>query len=182
MKKPPSPSDPESAKELAQFYEAMKAVKPLQHDRTLLPHRKSAPNRYRQQQARDVSPAKPVPALPPIADAPEILQFVRKEVDKGLWQLFQRGKIPLQATLNLRGMTLTEAEQALQNCLARCQQAHVRSLRIIHGKGRHSAQNKPIVKSALNHWLPQIDAVLAFCSAPPNDGGTGVTYILLKRE
>jgi hypothetical protein len=33
----------------------------------------------------------------------------------------------------------------------------------------------------VNSWLRQMDAVLAFCSARPNDGGTGAVYVLLKK-
>ncbi|MGY8862749.1 MAG: Smr/MutS family protein, partial [Pseudomonadales bacterium] len=39
-----------------------------------------------------------------------------------------------------------------------------------------------IIKSHVNHWLQQLDAVLAFTSALPKDGGTGALYVLLKKS
>jgi len=44
---------------------------------------------------------------------------------------------------------------------------------IAGGTERHDRQ--------VNSWLRQMDAVLAFCSARPNDGGTGAVYVLLKK-
>jgi DNA-nicking Smr family endonuclease len=50
---------------------------------------------------------------------------------------------------------------------------------ILHGKGEGG--NPPaLLKSYVNHWLPQIDAVLAFHSTPLNRGGYGATYVLLR--
>jgi DNA-nicking Smr family endonuclease len=39
-----------------------------------------------------------------------------------------------------------------------------------------------VLKVKVNAWLRQKDAVLAFCSARPQDGGTGAVYVLLKKE
>ena len=39
-----------------------------------------------------------------------------------------------------------------------------------------------LLKNALNSWLRQIPAVLAFCSAKPQHGGTGAVYVLLSRK
>jgi DNA-nicking Smr family endonuclease len=56
-------------------------------------------------------------------------------------------------------------------------------IRIIHGKGKRSRNNKgPVIKTKVNHWLRQRDDVLAFCSARPIDGGTGAIYVLLRRN
>jgi DNA-nicking Smr family endonuclease len=54
-------------------------------------------------------------------------------------------------------------------------------VRIIHGKGLSSAGKLPVLKGKVDAWLRQMDAVLAFCSARRNDGGTGALYVLLKR-
>ncbi|MHB8428784.1 MAG: Smr/MutS family protein, partial [Acidiferrobacterales bacterium] len=37
------------------------------------------------------------------------------------------------------------------------------------------------LKGKVNSWLRQKDEVLAFCSAPRQDGGTGAVYVLLRR-
>jgi DNA-nicking Smr family endonuclease len=54
-------------------------------------------------------------------------------------------------------------------------------VRIIHGKGKSSEGKLPVLKGKVNSWLRQKGEVLAFCSARPNDGGTGAVYVLLKR-
>jgi DNA-nicking Smr family endonuclease len=53
-------------------------------------------------------------------------------------------------------------------------------VRIIHGKGYGSNNQGPIIKPLVNKWLQQRNEILAFCSARPNDGGTGAVYVLLK--
>ena len=53
---------------------------------------------------------------------------------------------------------------------------------IIHGKGQGSKDQQPILKQKTNQWLRQRDEVLAFCSAPRWNGGTGATYVLLSRK
>jgi DNA-nicking Smr family endonuclease len=90
--------------------------------------------------------------------------------------------VHLEAELDLHGLTLAKAEPTLSQFLEQCQEQKIRCVRIIHGKGWGSRDNKPVLKSKLNHWLRQSDAVLAFCSATIEDGGTGALYVLLKRQ
>jgi DNA-nicking Smr family endonuclease len=55
-----------------------------------------------------------------------------------------------------------------------------RCLLITHGKGAQS--NPPArIKSYVNHWLQQVENVIAFHSATPRHGGTGSVYVLLKK-
>ena len=91
------------------------------------------------------------------------------------------GKVHIDAELDLHGLTAVRAEPILAMFLAECQQQQIRSVRIIHGKGWGSRDNRPVLKSKVNYWLRQSDAVLAFCSATIEDGGTGALYVLLKR-
>ena len=78
-------------------------------------------------------------------------------------------------------MTILIARQSLSEFLRRRRLSGARCVRIIHGKGRGSAQGLPVLKNKVNYWLQQRDDVLAFCSARPVDGGTGAVYVLLKR-
>jgi len=55
-----------------------------------------------------------------------------------------------------------------------------RVVRIIHGKGDISAGKPPVLKGKVNSWLRQKNEVLAFCSARPNDGGTGGVCVAEK--
>lgn len=111
----------------------------------------------------------------------EYLEYRGPGIQHKLFSKLRNGKLHLEAELDLHGMTLMHAEPELARFLDVCQQQGIRGVRIIHGKGWGSKDNKPILKSKLNHWLRQSTIVLAFCSATVEDGGTGALYVLLKR-
>ena len=109
------------------------------------------------------------------------LLFIRPGIQKQILRKLRRGQFSVEKELDLHGMTIDVARQALSRFLAKCTIQHHRCIRIIHGKGHGSKEKQPILKVKLNYWLQQRDEVLAFCSARPVDGGTGAVYILLKR-
>src|SRR5690625_5916207 len=57
----------------------------------------------------------------------------------------------------------------------------IRCALITHGKGVGRAQ-PALLKSCVAHWLPQFQEVLAFHSAQTAHGGTGATYLLLRKS
>lgn len=91
------------------------------------------------------------------------------------------GQIPWQARLDLHGLRLEEARQALIHFILQQIDMKHRCLLIIHGKGNHNGE-APILKNLIYHWLPQFPKILAFHSALPKDGGCGALYVLLKRQ
>jgi DNA-nicking Smr family endonuclease len=117
----------------------------------------------------------------PTAGADEQLSYRRDGVSERRMRDLRRGRIAIQADLDLHGMTTAEAYPVLCDFLADCAERNRRCLRIVHGKGLRSGERGAVLKGAVNHWLRQFDSVLAFCSAPANDGGTGAAYVLLKR-
>ena len=110
------------------------------------------------------------------------LLFFRPGVSRADLKKLKKGLINIQGELDLHGLTVTMAREQLANYLHHCRQSGKRCVRIIHGKGRGSAQGKPVIKNKVNIWLRQRDEVLAFCSARLNDGGTGALYLLLKKS
>lgn len=84
--------------------------------------------------------------------------------------------------LDLHGLRVVEARLALAGFLAHAIRHRLRVVQIIHGKGYRSEDRQPILKQKINQWLRQRDEVLAFCSAPRFDGGTGAAYVLLSRK
>jgi DNA-nicking Smr family endonuclease len=137
---------------------------------------------------------RPVPLNLPVGDeeeeqlgdlnieTPEFLEFVRPGIQKRVFQDLQRGVIEPEATLDLHGMRVMEARTAFSRFLNQSLKAQRRCVKIIHGKGRGSEGQQPILKQKTNQWLQQVDAVLAFCAAPRWDGGTGAAYVLLSRK
>ncbi|MES9898003.1 MAG: Smr/MutS family protein [Sedimenticola sp.] len=112
----------------------------------------------------------------------EELLFVRPGIQNRLFHDLQRGRIPPQDMVDLHGLRVVEARSALAGFLTHARRHRLRVIQIIHGKGIGSEGQQPILKQKVNQWLRQRDEVLAFCSAPRFDGGTGATYVLLSRK
>ena len=111
----------------------------------------------------------------------EFLSFQRSGIQHSLFKQLRNGQMKTEAELDLHGMTISIAHQQLADFIYECRKDRLRCIRIIHGKGWGSKDNKPILKTKLNSWLQQEDNVLAFCSTPIEDGGTGAVYVLLRR-
>lgn len=112
----------------------------------------------------------------------EELLFARNGLQHNVLRKLRRGQFSIGGELDLHGLRVEEAREALSHFLLHCRQQHKQCVRIIHGKGNRSHKQQPILKGKVNHWLRQRDEVLAFCSARPIDGGTGAIYLLLKRK
>jgi DNA-nicking Smr family endonuclease len=108
----------------------------------------------------------------------EKIFFARAGVQPKFLRDLRQGKNKISASLDLHGMTIDQARQALTRFINTSLQQEHRCVRIVHGKGRDT----PILKNQVNTWLKQIDAVLAFCSALPHDGGAGALYVRLRRN
>ncbi len=111
----------------------------------------------------------------------ETLSYLKPSNAPNLLRKLKRGQFSLAASLDLHGMTIDEARSHISAFFSE-QRREVRCcVRIVHGKGNRSAKQIPVLKRMVNHWLPQRDDVIAFCSAPPHDGGTGAIYVLLQK-
>lgn len=115
-------------------------------------------------------------------DSEEILSFCRTGIQKGVFKKLRSGHYRISDELDLHGSTIKQAKQILVYYLQEAVQFESCCVRIIHGKGHRSGNNKPVLKTHVNHWLSEHDRVLAFHSAKPKDGGAGAVYVLLKRR
>ncbi len=106
----------------------------------------------------------------------------RRSTPRSLLRRLSRGKIPIQAQLDLHGLTAEQAGEALAHFIHHQRDIHARCLLIIHGKGLRSANRRPVLGQLVRHWLDQHPAVTTYCQARPADGGTGAVYVLLKGE
>lgn len=100
--------------------------------------------------------------------------------DRVLRQL-RRGGFRLEAEIDLHGLNRDKARAEVSAFLAECRDLDRRCVRIIHGKGNGSPNSGPVLKRQLDGWLRKVRDVRAFCSARPQDGGTGAIYVLLSR-
>lgn len=169
--------------EKALFRDAMMGVKPLSHTK-ITPESKKLPAKLRDKKKDEPLDIQyfifsDFEKLEPV-NSNSILNFARSGLQHKILRNLRTGQYNIEATLDLHGMTAEEAKQSLQLFLVNCLQHRLRHVLIIHGKGR--SNTKPILKNKLNHWLREIEDVLAFYSAIAKDGSTGALYVLLRRK
>lgn len=108
------------------------------------------------------------------------LKFLRAGHSSRLLKKLRRGDYAIQDELDLHGLVVAEAKQETHAFVNECARDRVRAIRIVHGKGRNSAGRTPVLKNMLLGWLSKNQHVLAVCSTPANDGGSGAVYVLLN--
>ena len=106
------------------------------------------------------------------------LSFKIAGIQNKQFQKLKQGQILTEDILDLHGLTIDQARKRVDIFIGDCRQSHLRCVLIIHGKGRPGQPS--VIKTMVNHWLKQINDVIAFVSAKPGDGGTGALYVLLK--
>jgi DNA-nicking Smr family endonuclease len=174
--------DEESDAEL--FRRAMQDVQPLKSVARVAPKRRRLPARARfarLERAAVLSESLQPSAVADVQSGDELL-LRRPGVPQSVIRDLRRGLYRLEGELDLHGLTEAAALEQLQQFLQYARRANLRCLRIIHGKGLRSGQRGPVLKQAVNAYLRRSDAVLAFASARPVDGGTGATLVLLSRS
>ncbi|ROR32242.1 Smr/MutS family protein [Inmirania thermothiophila] len=110
----------------------------------------------------------------------EEVVFLRPGLDRRILRRLRRGHYAVGDQIDLHGLRADEAREALAAFLRRSLGRGVRCVRVIHGKGLRSPGGEPVLRRAVPRWLARRDEVLAFCSAPPADGGLGALYVLLR--
>jgi len=109
------------------------------------------------------------------------LSFVRPGVQHGVFKNLRQGKYEIQSTLDLHRKTVEQSRLAVWDFLKDCQVHGIRCALVTHGKGEGREQPAKL-KSCVNHWLRQVDQVLAFHTAQKQHGGSGATYVLIKKN
>jgi DNA-nicking Smr family endonuclease len=117
------------------------------------------------------------PSPPKKPELPELTAGAAIGVDLRTVRKLRRGKLMVDARLDLHGHTQDAAYEALAGFLARAQQSGSRTVLVITGKSGVLRQMAP-------RWLnaaPNRARVLSFTAARPADGGDGALYVLLKK-
>ncbi len=164
------------------FREAMRDIRPLEHDRVLSRPPPPRPRpRFRERDEAEVMRDLLSDAFDPAdLETGEELLFVRAGIQKQLLRKLRRGRFAIGGECDLHGLTVPEARRELAEFINASRGAGRRCVRIIHGKGLGSRNRIPVLKHKVDKWLRQCDDVLAYCSARPADGGTGALYVLLR--
>ena len=102
-------------------------------------------------------------------------------VDRATAERLKRGRYPVEADLDLHGMTQAEAHRALSGFVGGSRRAGRRCVLVITGHGRMSGG---VLKQAVPRWLAEPELrphILAIAPAQPRAGGSGALYVLLRR-
>jgi DNA-nicking Smr family endonuclease len=105
-------------------------------------------------------------------------------LDAAVVRRLRRGDYAVEGRLDLHGLTREAARGAVERFLRESRLGGKRCVLVVHGRGRHSEDQLPVIKEALHGWLSAGRfgrQVLAFASAIPADGGAGALYVLLRR-
>jgi DNA-nicking Smr family endonuclease len=120
---------------------------------------------------------------PLVLDHPEYIEGWIGVAGRRYLPNLRSGMYSIQAQLDLHGHGRAEARLAVEEFVARM--SHLRSccVKIIHGRGINSPNDQAILKESLQRWLctrRMSHYVVAYASAPLNDGGVGAVYVLLR--
>ena len=187
---PRSPKDSpqrDSGEDARLFREAVQDVKPLGRPAPAAEHSSQRPRRPRaaarftradrlavlQESLRD-------DLIDPTLASGEELVFHRAGIQPGVLRKLRRGDYRVQGEIDLHGLTVAEARQALRGFLAQALMRQWRCVRVIHGKGLRSGHRGPVLKGMVSAMLRKVGPVLAYVSARQVDGGTGAIYVLLS--
>ncbi|KEP70334.1 DNA mismatch repair protein MutS [Thioclava dalianensis] len=111
-------------------------------------------------------------------------------MDRKAHKAMTRGKMTPEATLDLHGMTLAEAQPELIRFILNAQSHGRRLVLVITGKGKRGDDDGPIprrigvLRHQVPHWLrmmPLAPAVMQVTEAHLKHGGGGAYYVYLRR-
>jgi DNA-nicking Smr family endonuclease len=119
-----------------------------------------------------------------VADDGRRVEGRRIDLPMDVLRRLRRGRLPIDARLDLHGLGVREARRQLELFLRTMRARGERCVLIIHGKGEHSPQGAGVLRGEIAAWLSQGGAsehIAAFATAGQADGGEGAVYVLLRR-
>jgi DNA-nicking Smr family endonuclease len=106
--------------------------------------------------------------------------------DPGLDRRAARGRLAIEARLDLHGLTQTEAERRLVPFLARARADGARLVLVITGIGRGGdAPRQGVLRTRFFEWVEAAPArahIARVAPASRRDGGAGAFYVFLKSK
>ncbi|BCO18107.1 DNA endonuclease SmrA [Alteromonas sp. McT4-15] len=174
--------------DLSSFFDEMKDVRRIKSDNVAQLHdpesalEKKRKRASSQDSIRDkllnplsMEGVKPVPP-------DDFIAFQQPGIQDGVFKKLRLGKYPLENKISLKGISLKESCDRVYQTIKQSHERGVRALLIQHGQGLDSKPFPALKKSYVNHWLRELEEVIAFHTAQPLHGGFGATYVLLKKH
>ncbi len=187
---PRSSKREDSEREENLFQKAMEGVQPLKDKPLVEPiHRKTIPiKRFKEQE--DEEALDRLKALVRkgvgfrVEDTPEYIEGTGYHVHPEIVKRLHRGDFSIQGHLDLHGLVVKEAQEVFDQFMKWATTYGKTGLLITHGRGL-SSPSEPVLKKKVEEWLtlgPWRKWVIAYSSARKCDGGTGATYVLLRKR
>lgn len=183
MTKRPDPAEDDDA---ALFAAAVEGARPLAGARRVPPDLGARPRTASGPSSR--TPASPPrtrsSASLPVEDTPHGWTARADGVDRRVLRRLRDGALPVEAQLDLHGLTRVKALAKLERFVSAARAAGRRGLLVIHGRGLHSGDEGPALARTVREALTEGAAagvVLACTSAPPDKGGAGATLVYLRQ-
>lgn len=168
------------------FMQAMSGVTPLKHEKSVNHHTKTDPkdptalfrraNAEGGEEILGANLSDMQALLNPVAGE-AYLSYKNPTLQNKVFEQLKQGKLRWYDAVDLHGTSIEDARTAVQTIIANALKNGETVVKIVHGKGTDA-----IIKTCVNGWLRQISDVMAFVSAPANDGGNGAVLVLLKRK
>ena len=105
----------------------------------------------------------------------------RKGVSPDIPRKLYRGEWPVEAAIDLHGMRVDEAREAVARFILENHMSGRRCLRIVHGVG-YGSKGQGVLRDMVRRWLKQRPEVMAFVQCPPNDGDEGAVRVLVTQQ
>ena len=163
-----------------------RGAKPLEKGMSVTPGK--GPKEPGRGPAKAPSPAtRPAPKV-----APKAAPVARDEaLDRQTARRLERGRLPVEARLDLHGMRQRDAHAAIRRFLKDAQAKGHRHVLVITGKGAepdaqrsfYAGEERGVLRQAVPHWLSQPDlahVVISYSEAPRKLGGEGALYVRLR--
>lgn len=141
----------------------------------------SVPSKQTRVRRRIAVPPPLSPAPPPV----ELAHGTTAGMDRRTAQRLRRGRLDVEARLDLHGHTQAAAHRTLERFLQDGYMAGIRTVLIITGKGDRIGGRPGVLRDAVPRWfneMPMRQWVAGFSYAAPKDGGDGALYVRLKRR
>ena len=167
------------------FRDAVSSVKPLKSSQNIAPESKRPITTFKRKVAQPVTDEQRAFHAVEKYDtvfSEDKISYAKPGLQHKRFSELKKGKLKIDATLDLHGYTRDKAHTAMDHFLVQCQHDKLRVVCIIHGKSHSAEQTAPILKNFINHYLREQEAVLAFHSAKNYHGGTGAVYVLLRNN
>ncbi|NTF08625.1 Smr/MutS family protein [Agrobacterium rubi] len=140
----------------------------------------------------------PPPAKKPIPPFPKMIietipqsaspdpdrKRIHSPLEKPVKRKLTRGRLPLEARIDLHGMFQSEAHAVLLDFLVRAHERGLRHVLVITGKGR-SMGSDGALKRAVPMWFSKPEyrhLISSYEDASMNHGGDGALYVRLARR